>query len=911
MTYAGLLANGQAGGSDGRNNNEEVVDDNNNNNNGGDGDNRYQANAIVGDVVEGGFAPPEDGQQELVSFSDSDGDDADGDDREAVLLVAGNSPRKHHQPSSLPPLLGSPTGTADTEEGSSLSLVVSTSPEKKMMNGAAQEDKKSDESERDNADEARPPPPPHQPKQQSFMDAARSEALRPFVIISTSYLLFTVTDGAIRMIVLLHAYNKNFSALEVAIMFTLYELAGVFTNLAAGFLGARWGIKYTLISGLCLQLVSYGLLFGWQDDWTKSQAIVYVTIAQMFAGIAKDLTKLGGKTVTKLVTPQEQETKLFKLVSLLTGWKNSLKGVGYFLGSALLQASYFAALGFMMALVLLAMPWAIFGLSRNLGTARKENATLRQVFTWENTNLTILSCARLFLFASRDFWFEVPLPFFLRSPLCDGLGTTTCTDDTASQVCTSAAICADNLCQNLNIGGGCGGLGLPRVVVGAFLGGYIILYGQVQSWTPQLVTGPLKQTPPNKLTEVFWGLINCIPTLVATCVVAFSPTFENGDQSGMTAWLVVIVVSFAVVFAINSSIHSYLVVKYASHEKVAVSVGLYYMSNAMGRLLGTIGSGLLYTYVGETINDYSGSDAVAGLAACFLAGTLCSLVAAAITIFINDNEVGLKCGSCWTIVPGTERGDDDDDDEDDGTGDKDLEQPMKDTDSDADRDRAGMSATPATTAGSSPASNAFHFGCDDTDDGESHTEAGEALVAARALENEKVRDAVENALRALSDAAAVTESIENDEVSEALHSAIVALEEAAAITRTRDEEEVTPNKRRVTLNLGDESLSNTLMNIKEDILNLSTASSAASSSAGGSEVGEGIAAVLALEDSTVNAAIDRALSALQSPMTEDDEDEDFIDSADDESVEYCVDVAGAEPQGGGDESDMESERISL
>ena len=68
-------------------------------------------------------------------------------------------------------------------------------------------------------------------KKETIMEAASSKALRPFVIISSSYLLFTITDGAIRMIVLLHAYNKSFSALEVSIMFTLYELAGVFTNL--------------------------------------------------------------------------------------------------------------------------------------------------------------------------------------------------------------------------------------------------------------------------------------------------------------------------------------------------------------------------------------------------------------------------------------------------------------------------------------------------------------------------------------------------------------------------------------------------------------------------------------------------------------------------------------------------------
>lgn len=288
----------------------------------------------------------------------------------------------------------------------------------------------------------------------SFKDLT-SDHLRPFAIISTSYLLFTVTDGAIRMIVLLHAYNLNFSALEVAIMFTLYELAGAVTNLLAGVMGAKWGIKITLITGLTLQLAAYGMLFGWDPTWSKGQATIFVTFAQMLAGIAKDLTKLGGKTVTKLVTPEEQNTRLFKLVSLITGWKNSLKGVGYFLGSALLGVSYQLALGFMMGLIVLAMPWAILGLDNTLGTAKKKNSTLREIFVMDNQQLNVLSLARLFLFASRDFWFEVPLPFYLRSPGCEGLGGP-CTD---ASYCSGGAVCGEDsgVCENFNIGGGCGG----------------------------------------------------------------------------------------------------------------------------------------------------------------------------------------------------------------------------------------------------------------------------------------------------------------------------------------------------------------------------------------------------------------------------------------------------------------------
>ncbi len=194
---------------------------------------------------------------------------------------------------------------------------------------------------------------------------------------------------------------------------------------------------------------------------------------------------------------------------------------------------------------------------------------------------------------------------------------------------------------------------MNRAVVGAFLGGYIILYGQVQSWTPQLVTGPLRQTPPNKMTEVLWGIINCYPTLFATIIIYSSEAFINYHVNSMLAWTVIIVVSFAVIFAINSSIHSYLVVKYAAADKVAVSVGFYYMSNALGRLLGTLGSGFLYTYAGgptESVQGYNpGTDARLGFASCFLAGTISSALAAIITVWIKDEDSGLKCGS-WTII---------------------------------------------------------------------------------------------------------------------------------------------------------------------------------------------------------------------------------------------------------------------
>ena len=284
-----------------------------------------------------------------------------------------------------------------------------------------------------------------------------NHALFPFVIVSISYILFTITDGAVRMIVLLHAYGKSFTAMEIAVMFSLYELMGVVTNLAAGIMGARWGIRATLLTGLSLQIGGLSMLFAWTDAWSKMEAIAYVTGAQALCGIAKDLTKLGGKTVTKLVTPDEKQNRLFVLVSGLTGLKNSFKGVGYFLGAWLLTMSYETSLIVMIVLIAIAFPFGFFGLRKDLGRVGKENVTLKKALT-QNRNTKYLSLSRVFLFGSRDLWFEIPLPFFLRD---------------ATE-----------------------GMGWSRSAVGAMLAGYIIVYGQLQSWTPQLVLKPLKQSPP-------------------------------------------------------------------------------------------------------------------------------------------------------------------------------------------------------------------------------------------------------------------------------------------------------------------------------------------------------------------------------------------------------------------------------
>ncbi|XRB05150.1 MFS family transporter: multidrug efflux [Pycnococcus provasolii] len=305
-----------------------------------------------------------------------------------------------------------------------------------------------------------------------------------------------------------------------------------------------------------------------------------------------------GKTVTKLVTPEGKEQRLFKLVAGITGFKNSLKGLGYFLGAAILAQSYDGALVAMMALVALAWPWAVLKLDGDLGKSNKK-VTLASVFV-KNPKINWLSLARAFLFGSRDLWFEVPLPFFLRD--------------------------------------GAVGLGWSRELVGLVLALWIIFYGQVQSWAPQTVLGPLRQSPPNKWVAWLWciSLVGC-PLFLGSFMQS-SPIFETREpRASMAAILMLGIYVFALIFAVNSSVHSYLIVRYSDNDKVAMNVGFYYMSNAIGRLVGTVVSGALYTY--------AGSDTREGFAACFWCSAAFIVVCAIVTLGIDDDVGGLSCGT--------------------------------------------------------------------------------------------------------------------------------------------------------------------------------------------------------------------------------------------------------------------------
>jgi len=513
-----------------------------------------------------------------------------------------------------------PSGVA---AGSDPFVLEDCSSGKELYRGTGEVINEGEEEKKKNGQATTLPPPPRS-SLRARLSSSCGGALLPYSIISLSYVLFTTTDGAVRMIVLLHAYALGFSAMELAGVFAAYEAAGVAVNLLAGMAGSRFGIKATLLAGLTCQLAALGLLAGWQTGWSRTTAILYVTLSQILNGVAKDLTKLGGKTVTKLVTPDEKQSKLFKLVALVTGMKNSAKGFGYLLGSGLLSVSYLGAIGFMAVLILAAYPWAWIGLDWQLGRSSKgKGLTLRSALT-VNRRVGTLSLARFFLFASRDLWFEVTLPYFLRDPAS--------------------------------------GIGWSRVAVGGFLAGWIIVYGQVQSWSPSLVLKPLRQSPPNKNAAALWAsLLAPLPAAAAVALVVggrpgASPALFGAGQASQAAavgTLTTILYLFCVVFAVNSAVHSYLVVRYAEGDKVASTVGFYYMSNAGGRLVGTVLSGVIYDFGKGNLPQRFGE--------CLAVAAVFAAVAAGVVSLIGEKEgeeggKGLRCGPCLSCLMGKEEG---------------------------------------------------------------------------------------------------------------------------------------------------------------------------------------------------------------------------------------------------------------
>ncbi len=366
--------------------------------------------------------------------------------------------------------------------------------------------------------------------------------VRNYAVVTGAYWSFTLTDGALRMLVLLHFHALGYSPFQLALLFVLYEVFGVVTNLLGGFLAARIGLKTTLVAGLGLQVLSLVLLSLLSETWSVAQQVIYVLLAQGVSGVAKDLTKLSSKSAIKLVVPQDAAGTLFRWVALLTGSKNALKGAGFFLGGALLSLLGFQySLWVLAAGVFIAAGAAGALLPSELGRA-KAKLKFSQILS-KTRAINVLSLARMFLFCARDVWFVVALPVFLYEAL-----------------------------------------GFSFVQVGSYMALWVIGYGIVQAVAPKFLRhGPEhNEARPAQL----WAFL----LLVVPLAIAYALAAELDPKLVALVGLAV----FGFVFAINSAVHSYLVLAYTDADKVAANVGFYYMANAGGRLVGTLLSGLLY-----------------------------------------------------------------------------------------------------------------------------------------------------------------------------------------------------------------------------------------------------------------------------------------------------------------------------
>ena len=398
--------------------------------------------------------------------------------------------------------------------------------------------------------------------------AVRSGDLRNYALVTGAYWTDTLADGASRMLVLFYFYELGYSPFEVASLFLFYEVFGIVTNLVGGWIAARFGLKSTLFAGLSVQIVALGMLGLAPASWL---IVPYVMAAQALSGIAKDLTKMSSKSAVKLVAP-EGESSLYKWVAILTGSKNALKGIGFFVGGLLLTISSFqtAMLG-LAGIVLVALLVTASLMHGGLGRTDAK-ARFRHMFSNDRA-INLLAGARVFLFASRDVWFVVGLPVYLRTVL-----------------------------------------GWSFWQVGIFLAVWVIGYGAVQAFAPQIMARRSRNhgNPPDGGSATRLALVLAVPP--AAIAIALSSSLDAGLV------LVVGLIIFGVIFALNSAVHSYLILSYARDDKVAMNVGFYYMANAGGRLAGTVLSGALYQWQ--------------GLEACLWASAIFVLVAGLISLML-------------------------------------------------------------------------------------------------------------------------------------------------------------------------------------------------------------------------------------------------------------------------------------
>ena len=368
--------------------------------------------------------------------------------------------------------------------------------------------------------------------------------LRNYALVTAGYWVFTVTDGALRMLVLLHFNRLGYSPVSIAFLFLAYEFMGIVTNLLGGWVGSRRGLNRTLVAGLVLQIVALGALTFESPSWQRWLSVTFVMAMQALSGIAKDLTKMSSKSAVKTVAG---DGSLFRLVAILTGSKNALKGVGFFVGAALLSwLGYDGALWSMAGALAVTVVALLVFLNEDIGRSKRK-APLRSLLS-KSAAINRLAAARFFLFGARDIWFVVALPVFL----------------------------ADRL-------------GWSERGVGGFLAAWVIGYGIVQSFAPRLLARGGRTVDEVHATRQ-WALVLAVVAAVIAALVSAGVA--------VTAAIVVGLIVFGVVFALNSSLHSFLVLAYADDDEVALDVGFYYSANAAGRLVGTLLSGVLYLWGG-------------------------------------------------------------------------------------------------------------------------------------------------------------------------------------------------------------------------------------------------------------------------------------------------------------------------
>ena len=381
------------------------------------------------------------------------------------------------------------------------------------------------------------------------------KGLSAYVAVTAAYWAFMLTDGALRMLVLLHFHTLGFSAVQLAYLFVLYEVAGMVTNLSAGWLAARFGLTTTLYAGLALQVAALLALSQLDPSWQIASSVVFVMVVQGLSGVAKDLAKMASKSAVKLLAPKEGDG-LFRWVAVLTGSKNAVKGLGFLLGAALLATIGFTGATLAMAAVLAAILLAVgLAMPSGLPSGRK-GAKFSEVFS-KSANINWLSAARVFLFGARDVWFVVGIPVYFYAVLSDG----------------SAA-----------------GNRAAFFMIGTFMAVWIIFYGSIQAAAPRLLRAAQRSEADLIAAARNWAaLLAIVPAALALAVL-----LAGAPAMWLTVLLVLGLLVFGGLFAVNSSLHSYLILAFSKEERVTMDVGFYYMANAGGRLLGTVLSGLTY-----------------------------------------------------------------------------------------------------------------------------------------------------------------------------------------------------------------------------------------------------------------------------------------------------------------------------